>query len=62
MIIEILVNIDGCLLAVFFTRGSCWQYSILFSDLSYYCPSEKYYTKDAAEWVGRETIKLNMGR
>ncbi len=62
MIIEILVNIDDCLLSVFFTRGNSWQYSILFSDSSLYSPPEIYYTKEAAERVGRETIKLNLGR
>ncbi len=62
MIIERLINIDGCWLAVFFTRGSCWQYSILFPDFSFYSPPEIYYTKDAAERVGREAIKTSLGR
>lgn len=62
MIIEKLINLDDCLLAVFFTRGSCWQYSILFPDSSFYFAPEIYYTKDAAERVGIEAIKLNLGR
>ncbi len=62
MIIEELININGCLLAVFFTRGSSWQYSILFSDLSFYSPSESYHTKDGAEKMGREAIKTSLER
>ena len=62
MIIEKLINLEGCLLAVFYTRGSCWQYSILFADSSFYCPPEIYYTKDAAERVGREAIKTTLSR
>ena len=62
MIIEKLINIDGCLLAVFFTRGNSWQYSILFTDSSFYSPTESYYTKEAAERVAKEAIKANLER
>lgn len=62
MIIEKLIDIDGCLLALVFNNGIFWLYSIFFADFSFYCPPEIYYTKKAAERVGREAIKTTLGR
>ena len=63
MIIEKIINFPHCSLAVFYTRGRAWQYSILFfDDLSFYSPTEIYYTKGTAERIGREAIRMNLGR
>ena len=61
MKINKLVRINGCLLCVFHT-SRCWQYSILFSNGGILSPDEIYYTPQAAERLGREAIKLNLGR
>ena len=61
MKIDKLINLNGCLLCIFYT-SRCWQYSILFSNGGILSPSEIYYTKDAAERVGREAIKKVLGR
>ncbi|WP_144872497.1 hypothetical protein [Hyella patelloides] len=56
MKIEHLIYINDCWLCVFYTDGSCWQYSILFPDLSFYSPEEIYYTSDAAFRMGCDAI------
>ena len=61
MKIEHLTRIDDCLLCVFYTKSSCWQYSILFYDASFYAPPEIYYTSDAAYRAGRGAIETTLG-
>ncbi|MBE9168686.1 hypothetical protein IQ238_14615 [Pleurocapsales cyanobacterium LEGE 06147] len=62
MKIEHLVSIDGAILVVYYTSGSCYQYEIAFWDGSIYQPTEIYYTAEAALKVGIERIKIVIGR
>ena len=60
--LEKLINIEGYYLAVFYTKGSCWEYSILLPHGKIIAPTEIYYTSQAAERVGREVINKVLGR
>ena len=60
MKIEHLIKINDCLLCVFYTKSSCWQYSILFDDSSYYIPPEIYYTAEVAYRIGQSAIKTTL--
>ena len=62
MKVEKLINIEGYSLAVFHTKGSCWQYSILSPNNRIISPSEIYKSPRAAERVGREALNKFLGR
>ena len=57
MKIEKLINFPGCSLAVFHTHSRAWQYSILLANGNVLSPPKIYYTKEAAERMGRNAIE-----
>ncbi len=62
MIIEKIINFPHGSLAVFYTSRRAWQYSILLSNGNYLSPPQIYYTKQAAERMGRNAIKKVLGK
>lgn len=60
MQIKHLVSVKNCLLCVFYTKTSCWQYSILLDDGSRFSPPEIYYTSHAAYRVGLNAITTKL--
>ena len=60
MRIEYLVNSDGCLISVFCTEANYWQYALLFSDSSFYCPHEIYISAQAAYRVAIQAARTVM--
>ncbi len=62
MIIEKLISFPSCSLAIFYTRGRAWQYSILLGNGNFLSPPKIYYTKEAAESVGRDAIRKVLGK
>jgi hypothetical protein len=55
--IELLVAIDGLILAVYYSIGKCYQFSIIDEFNVVYEFEEIFYTVEAAESAGRAAIK-----
>ena len=58
--VHLVVNINSCILVVFYTEAHCWQFRVISPGGAVFGERKIYYTPEAAEKAGREWVgKVN---